>query len=163
MAVNADRGYEIDGTLNIGGVSFYIGSTPPYDIPVANAPIDSIYMQGNGAIWTKTGAGDLEADWNLVLTALPLIVTVNDEDYSVAVGVGLVRVKAITGDVTIELPSASVERIITVKVVLNPADKYNVWLTTVDSSLIEDEEDAVIMCKGTSVTLWANGTDWEIT
>ena len=70
MTVDADRGYEIGGPLILGGVAIYVGAVVPYDIPLVNAPINSIYVQSNGSIWKKVGSGDLEADWRLIQAPL---------------------------------------------------------------------------------------------
>ena len=161
MAVDFDRGYEVD-VLVIGGVAVYVGTSSPDENVIVNAPVNSIYFQSNGAIWQKTGAGDTAANWTVALAAAPPIVTVTDTDYTVAAGVAHVRVKAVTKELTITIPTATVERILDIKVVTNADDEFNVYLITPDSSLIEDETDAVIQCEKTAVTLWANGTDWEV-
>ena len=70
MTVDADRGYEIGGPLILGGVAIYVGAVVPYDIPLVNAPINSIYIQSNGSIWKKIDSGDLEVDWRLIQAPL---------------------------------------------------------------------------------------------
>ena len=160
--VDADRGYDLGDTLTIGGLTFYVGPLNPFDIPILNAQIDSVYIQSDGSLWRKVGAGDVAIDWLKVLSPAPIIVTVTDTDHVVAVGTAYLRVKALTKDLTITIPTATVERILNIKVVTNPNDEFDVFLITPDASLIEDETDAVIQCEKTAVTLWANGADWEV-
>lgn len=63
MSVDSNRGYEIDGPLIIGDRSFYLGAVSPHLIPIINAPLESIYIRGDGETFYKTGTGDDAGDW----------------------------------------------------------------------------------------------------
>ena len=162
MAHDYNDGWEVEGPIIVNTLAFYQGTVPPYSLPFVNAPLNSVYVETNGTIWVKVGAGDAAVDWRPVLAAAPPLVTIDDIDYTVALGVSYVRYRLLTADRTITIPSASTERVLHLKVVENALDAYNLNIITPDSSLIEGETDALIQCEGTAVSLWANGTNWEV-
>lgn len=68
MAVDVDRGFEAgvaiiveDSAGNYKSITF--SDQAPWMEPVLNAPVGSLHFTEGGAVYVKSGPGDLEADW----------------------------------------------------------------------------------------------------
>lgn len=68
-------------------IGIFAGQPNPWDNPITNAPLNSIYFQNNGMVWRKSGPGFAQEDWEEgIATNVQPTITVADEGADIFTG-----------------------------------------------------------------------------